>query len=216
MVESQISTHTSTDSGRCSGLVLPAVIRGEGIWGLLVSLTHDLIVPALARGMGNDPQSPLYLGDGSFHIPGIFAAVLQFCLAGIVAIVLNSWVNRRPRTVRVATRSAVPSPVPSAPVATKPGPPMAQTATPVAASAAPVATVATTVPPSPVNRPVATPVVPASLPVGAPITATPAPAKPVPVATAPPPPQPAPAKPAKTKPKQIYYNIVGEPVESDD
>jgi hypothetical protein len=189
---------TAGDTERWIGRILLAVVLGEGIWGLLVSLTRDVIVPALSRVMGGDPQSPLYLGDGAFRIPGIFAAVLQFCLAGIVAIILNSYVNRGPRVVRVVTR-VVSAPAFPAPV---------KASAPVPQAPAVPATAA--IPAAPVNRPV-----PPPMPVvaSAPPVIQPAPPA-VPVAKAPTPPPAPPAKPAK--PKKIYYNIVGEPVESDD
>jgi len=46
------------------GQLVAAVVLAEGIWGFLASLTSNLVVPLLARVMGGDPQSPLYLGKG--------------------------------------------------------------------------------------------------------------------------------------------------------
>ena len=48
--------------GKWVGQLVAAVILAEVIWGLLVSLTSDLLVPLLARVMNGDPGSPTYLG----------------------------------------------------------------------------------------------------------------------------------------------------------
>jgi len=84
--------------------IVIAVVLGEAIWGLLVSITSDLALPAMARVMGGDAQSPLYLGNGNFNVPALFTSVLELCFAGIVAVLLNSWSQRarrgRPKAVR--------------------------------------------------------------------------------------------------------------------
>jgi hypothetical protein len=87
------------DSGKWVGRVIVAVILGEGIWGLLVSITNNLALPALTRIMGADPQSPLYLGKSDFNFAALFTAVLQLCFGGIVAVLLYAWA-REPRRIR--------------------------------------------------------------------------------------------------------------------
>jgi len=169
------------DSGKWVGRVVVAVILGEGIWGLLVSITNNLALPALTRIMGADPQSPLYLGKSDFNFAALFTAVLQLCFGGIVAVILYAWA-REPRRIRAR---------------------VVQRATVVEQPRASVV-------PAPVD----------SQPTPVPGTSVP-PSKPVkPVEAAPlPTPQPAtqPSQPAKPKkPKEVYYNIVGEPIESDD
>jgi len=154
------------NAGRWIGRVIVAVLVAEGIWGLLTSLTRNVIVPALARTMGGDAQSPLYLGKGDFNFPALFISILELCLAGIVAVALNYWLGRGPRTAvpRIATaRRATAKPV-SPPPAAKP----TQTA----------------VPPPPAEF------------------------------WSPPAPKPETAKvPTKSaKPQEVYYNIVGEPI----
>ena len=65
MSENQTSaTEATVNSGKWIGQLVAAVILAEGIWGFLASLTNNLVVPLLAREMGSDPQSPLYLGKG--------------------------------------------------------------------------------------------------------------------------------------------------------
>ncbi len=90
-------------SGRWIAKLILAVILAEAIWAFIVSLTNSLILPALARVMGGDPQSPLYLGKGDFNVPAIFSSFLELCLAGIAAVLLNHWSGPRPVAVRVKT-----------------------------------------------------------------------------------------------------------------
>jgi len=197
----------AADAGTWISRLLIAVILGEGIWGLVVSVTRNLILPVLAKTMGGDVQSPLYLGKGDVNVPALFTSVLELCFAGIIAVVLNARVQRKARSTR--------------------GKPVRVTARPVqpAASTRPaIPTVKPAVAP-PEVKPVAAPVahaptapVPAAPP---PSVAVPSPgqfwsppepsSQPKPAAAAPPPKPPA--KPAKPKPpKEVYYNIVGEPI----
>ena len=166
--------------------VLIAVLLAEGIWGLIVSLTRDLLVPFLAQQMGADPQSPLYLGKGMYNFPALFIAVLQLCFAGIVAAALNAWVNRGPKAPRVKTirvrkvlvkqeGSKAPAPAAGPLSITAPPPPAA-----ASIPAGPATGQAPQAPPVPPSAAVA----------------------PAPAAT--------PSKPQK--PKEVYYNIVGEPI----
>lgn len=168
------------DSRKWIGRILMGVILGEAIWGFLVSLTNNLALPTMARVMGGDPQSPLYLGKGDFNIAALFASLLELCFAGIVAVLLNSWSRQsefvRSRPVRVAPVApplqapvfapppdARPTPAPDTAVQTKAAAPAPQSVPQPAQSAPPV------------------------------------------------------AKPSKPKPpKEVYYNIVGEPIEPDD
>ena len=89
--------------GRWVGLLVAAVVLDEAIWGLLVSLTNNLFLPLMAKVIGGDPQSPLYLGKGDLNVPALFSSFLGLCLAGIVFVLLNHWSRRRPAPVRVKT-----------------------------------------------------------------------------------------------------------------
>ncbi len=191
----------AADAGRWIGRLLIAVILGEGIWGLIVSLTHNLILPLLAKTMGGDVQSPLYLGKGDVNVPALFTSVLELCFAGIVAVILNAGIQRkavstRNKPVRVTARPARPAPA----------------LTPVEAAAVP----------PPVIKPAPAPVAPIPAPAQSVTPSAPSPSSgqfwsppepsPQPKASAPPSPKP-PARPAKPKPpKEVYYNIVGEPI----
>jgi len=188
--------------------VLVAVLLAEGIWGLIVSLTRDLLFPFLAQQVGGDPQSPLYLGKGAYDFPAVWGAVLELCFAGIVAAGVNAWLNRGPRAPRVRvvkvrkviTKAASPSAAPAA-------------AGPLSILAAPAPAAAPTPSTPPPAQAVPTPPI-SPAPVSVPSAPVPQQSKPAPPAAV------APAKPAKPKPpKEVYYNIVGEPInptEDDD
>jgi hypothetical protein len=121
--ETSSSQAPAADTGKWIGLLLIAVLVGEGVWGLIVSLTNNLVLPFLSRTMGADPQSPLYLGKGDFNIPALFTSVLELCFAGIVGVILNSWV-RKPVRRKAGRAKLVPTDpritVPSVPAVTPP------------------------------------------------------------------------------------------------
>jgi hypothetical protein len=179
-MENQTSTPDSTPSpGKLVGQLVAAVILAEGIWGFLASVTHNLVVPMLARTMEADPQSPLYLGKGELNIPAVFTSVLALCLTGIVFVLLYEWSRRKPASARV--KMVVKNVSQSAAV------PLSITAPPQ-----PLAPPRTAAPPV------------------AQISQPPAPVPPPPPQSKRAPPVATPAKPAR--PKEVYYNIVGEPI----
>ncbi len=204
------------DTGKWIGRVVIAVILAEGIWGFIVSVTNNLVLPVLARTMGGDVQSPLYLGKGDFNVPALFTAVLELCFAGIAAVILNSWLQRKPRMTR--TRAVRVSPIPMQSIT-----PTQPTAPPPSPSAVVPVQASVSVPSSPAmsaTAPVPAPATPAAAPAqttASPLAPSPgqfwsSPPEPAPQAkvAAPPPPK---AKPTKPKPpKEVYYNIVGEPI----
>jgi hypothetical protein len=182
---------SGTDPARWIGRVVIAVLVAEGIWGIIVSVTNNLILPLLARTMGGDVQSPLYLGKGDFNVPALFTSVLEFCFAGIVAVILNSWVQGKPKVTRG-------KPVRVSPVQPAPSP----------ARAVPPVQVAASVPASASAPAPATPSASAPSPPPGQFWSPPEPARAKAAAV---PPQAA--KAAKPKqPKEVYYNIVGEPI----
>jgi len=191
MDENQTSAPKSTLSpAKWVAQLVAAVILAEGIWGFLASLTSNLLVPLLARVMDGDPQSPSYLGKGELNVPALFNSVLALCLAGIVFVLLYEWSRGKPAPVRVK---------------------MIRGPKKVAQPAAgPLSTMA---PPEPVAVPTQTVVTPPPAPqisqalISAPTVPAPQQSKPTP------PPVVAPASPAKPKPpKEVHYNIVGEPI----
>lgn len=195
-------------SGKWIGQLVAAVILAEGIWGLLASVTNNLLVPLLARVMEGDPQSPLYLGKGELNVPAVFRSVLALCLAGIVFVLLHEWSRRKPARARVRTAQVTKKVSTAGPLSIT-APPIS--ATPVSATPAAVATSAPTAVARPTAQPAPTQPKPTPQISPPPVSALPASA---PVQAKPtPPPVVAPAKPAKPKPpKEVYYNIVGEPI----
>jgi len=198
---------SAADTGRWIGRVVIAVILAAAIWGFIASLTSNLVLPLLARTMGGDVQSPLYLGKGDINVPALFASVLELCFAGIAAVILNSVVQRKRKVIRVKSVRVSPIPV--------------QPAAPQVSAPRVIAPVQVVAPEPPLPKP---PVViysapePPAPPPAAPATpqeqfwSPPEPA-PAPKAAAPPSPPKPPAKPTKPKaPKEVYYNIVGEPI----
>jgi hypothetical protein len=215
------SESSGLDAGAWIGRVVIAVILAEAIWGFIVSVTNGLVLPLLARTMGGDVQSPLYLGKGDINVPALFTAVLELCFAGIAAVVLNSFLQRKSRVPRKLVRVTSTPAQPSIPVQSPAPPPSVPVAAPVqaAVSVPPPVTPAVSAP-APVMIPAAPPQVTASATASSPTTARApdsgqswSPPTPSPQAkTAAPPPLVKP-KPAKPKPpKEIYYNIVGEPI----
>jgi hypothetical protein len=194
------------DAGKWIGRVVIAVILAEGIWGFIASITNNLILPSLARIMGADAQSPLYLGKGDFNVPALFTSVLELCFVAIAAVILNSWVRRKPQPIR--SKSVRVSPIPAQPAAPADSP---LSIAPIqAAVSVPPPPKAPVPPPAAVAPVIASPAAPASTP--GQFWSPPEPS-PQPKAAAVPPPPKTPAKPAKPKqPKEVYYNIVGEPI----
>lgn len=201
---SRTSPAPAPDAGRWIGRLLIAVILGEGIWGLIVSVTNNLILPYMARTMGTDSRSPLSLGNGQFNVPGLFTSVLEICFAGIVAVILNSWIRRKPKVSR--RKPVRVTPIPVQPVAPPPQP-LAVVAVQAAESVPPPAAVAVPM----------TATGPRSLP---PSSASQSPGQfwsppePTPPKTVAPPPPPKAGKPKP--PREIVYNSVGEPLPFDD
>jgi len=173
-------TAPDADSRKWIAGIVVAVVLGEAIWGFLVSITSNLFVPAMARAMGGDAQSPLYLGNGDFNFQALFISVLELCFAGITAVLLNAW-SQKPRHARPKSVRATPVEAPATPIVAPP-------------AASPAATAADT----------------ATHEAAAPVRNVPSPPEP-------PPQSPKVAKPAKPQPpKEVYYNIVGEPLDPDD
>jgi large-conductance mechanosensitive channel len=214
---------------RWTGRMLMAVILGLGIWNLIASLIDNLVVPALGTLMGQDGSLPASF-TRNYDYPDLFVAVLKFWLAGIVAVSIH-WFLQRERKTRVAQPSAVASNLAEPRIVPAP---KAVQVTPVVPVGAPQPAVIAEVPavrhipvvqapPVPVPaRPV--PMQAAFTPVMAPVVPPKAAPIPAPVVArspvmAPVQNQPTLAKVEETKPKkkkQVYYNIVGEPVEVDE
>ncbi|MBV8050310.1 MAG: hypothetical protein JOZ80_03930 [Acidobacteriaceae bacterium] len=185
--------------GKWLALAVAAVILAEGTWSILVSLTRSLLLPLLARVLGGDSHSPLYLGPGDINIPDLFASILQLCLAGIVFLVIKAWAGKGDE-LRISPAKKISQP----PVAT--APPTVTAAIP--ANPRPTAFIAAAAQTSTISS-------------AGPVTSSPAPAQdqtssPAAAAQAAAVPKKAAEKPAtppkSQKPREVYYNLVGEPI----
>jgi hypothetical protein len=208
-MDQAVKTFTSegADARKWIGRIIMAVILGEAIWSLIVSVMNNLVVPWLGDVMGSSGL-PTSFTQRPYDYPDLFVSVLESCIAGIVAVILN-YFSQRPR---VGTVKPVKSSVPTAPVEPARVVPQAVAATTMTQATSPVA------PPAPVTAAPGAPspfVAPA--PPGRPVTVAP-PAPPVAnsVAAKPLPPAPKAEPPKLKKPKEVYFNIVGEPMPSDD
>jgi large-conductance mechanosensitive channel len=220
-------TSDGGDTRRWIGRLIIAVLLGEALWGLIVSFMNHVFVPWLGDVMGQSSGLPTSFTQRPYNYPELFVSVFEFCIAGLVAAVINYFLQRPaarrvkpvkstspPGPVRVISQAAPPAALPeTAPPQfgiTPAESPMSAPAQDVrmypvipsilvpAASAEPVTPIAAAPEPKPA---VVAPVVPA-IP------------KPVVSQPAPPAPKAEPAKPKK--PKNVYYNIVGEPMPSDE
>jgi hypothetical protein len=229
-MDQPVKPFTSEGAGarKWIGRLIIAVLLGEALWGLIVSVMNNVVVPWLGDVMGQSAGLPTSFTQRPYNYPELFVSVIEVCIAGLVAAVIN-YFFQRPAARRVKTVKNVPT-APPGPIR-------------VISQAAPSAALTETAPPqfgiasaeSPASAPAQDvrmyPVIPSILvpaasdePV-APIVAAPepkpavvaplAPAIPNPVASKPmPAPKAEPAKPKK--PKNVYYNIVGEPMPSDE
>jgi len=218
----KVKTFTSegADVRKWIGGIIMAVILGEAIWSLIVSVMNNLVVPWLGDVMGQSSGLPTSFTQRPYDYPDVFVSVLEFCIAGIVALILSyffQWQRAgRVKPVKSSVPTTVVEPVRVVPQAT------AAAATTQATS--PVALSAPVAKPDPVTSPVPVTVASAA---PAPFVALRPVARPVAVAPLAPPlansvaakllPSAPKAEPSKLKkPKEVYYNIVGEPMPSDE
>ena len=218
----------ATDTRRWMGRIIVAVILGEAIWGLIVAVMNNVVVPWLGDVMGQSSGLPTSFTQRPYNYPDLFVSVLEFCIAGLVAAVLNYFFQRpTTKTIRTVKSSAPAAAVEPARMFPQPATTAALTQTP-----APYPPPAPLMKPAPVEvqASAAVPAAPAVAPVTEPAPpASPAPsvmesaaARPLPTApvanpaTTPPLPAPKPEPAKPKKPKNVYYNIVGEPMPSDD
>jgi large-conductance mechanosensitive channel len=234
------------DTRRLIGRVIVAVILGEAIWALIVSVMNNLIVPWLGDVMGQSSGLPTSFVQRPYNYPDLFVTIIEACIAGLAAAILNYFVQR-PQTQRVKSVKSSPlagpvrmfpesvkTPAPSEVLVDQPSPsqavqhPVFRDTTPENQDVAVLSAEAVASAPEIKTEPVTPPSPPTLAPVEVARVNAPTPemkAAPIapptpPAAVAPPakPVQPSPktvaAKPKKPKP--VYYNIVGEPMPSDD
>ena len=206
-------TSEGPDSRKWIGRIIIAVILGEAIWGLIVSVMNNLVVPWLGDLMGQSSGLPTSFTQRPYDYPDLLVSIMEFGIAATIAAILNYFFQRQ-RVIRV---KPVKRPVPVEPAR----------AVPQAVTVANTQGTSAVALPPPVTKPdPVTPAAPIKVAPAAPapfvsqarpVTVAP-PAPPVanPPATKPLPTPPKADQPKLKKPKEAYYNIVGEPVPSDD
>jgi hypothetical protein len=222
-------TFTSEEAGvaRWIGRIIVAVILGEAIWNLIVSVINYVVVPWLGDLLGRSWNLPASFTQRPYNYLDLSVSVLELGVAGIVAVVLNYlFERRRAQKVKPSKSSSLQGSPRSAPIEVAKVAPQ-----PVGVGAqAQISSVALPVPPAK-RDPVAPPLAVAQVAAApAPLAAPPAvassalPAVSTPAGGSAPPKPPLPASPDKAidkapkpkKPKAVYYNIVGEPMPSDE
>ena len=185
---------------------------------------NHVFVPWLGDVMGQSSGLPTSFTQRPYNYPELFVSVFEFCIAGLVAAIINFFLQR-PAARRVKTVKSTSPPGPVRLISqTMPSSALTETAPPqfgITPIASPVSTPAQDVRMYPVIPSVLVPAAPAEPAAPAPeakpaVVAPVVQAVPKPVASKPAPPAPK-AEPAKPKkPKNVYYNIVGEPMPSDE
>ena len=215
-----------TDTRRWIARIIMAVILGEAIWGLIVSVMNNVVVPWLGDVMGQSSGLPTSFTQRPYNYPDLFVSILEFGIAALVAAVLNYFFQAPTTKAIRAVKSSAPA---VEPVRVFPQPTTTAALTQTPSPYTPPAPVIKAEPvtmPAPAAVPAAPPPAPAAEPAAlappAPPVAEPTAARPLPTA---PVARPAATKPSLTpktepskpkKPKEVYYNIVGEPMPSDD
>ena len=214
-MDQTVKTFTSegADARKWIVRIIMAVILGEAIWNLIVSIMNNLVVPWLGDVMGQASGLP-----ASFT-RDLFISVLEFCIAGIVAVMLNYFLQwQRAGSVKPVKSSAPTGPVEPARVGPQATAAAATTqATSPVAPPAPVAKPDPVTPPAPVTLAPAAPVpFVAPAPVARPMAVAPSAPPVANLAAKPLPSAPKTAPPKLKKAKEVYYNIVGEAMPSDE
>jgi hypothetical protein len=243
----RIFTAEGADTRKWVGRMITAVILGEAIWNLIVSVMNNVVVP-WRDVSGQSSGLPTSFTQRPYNYPELFVSIIEFCIAGLVAAILNYFFQRpgkrkisrvqgpvlvtpvEPARVtpqdattaamnQIGTNQARTNQVSTNQVSTNQASTnkatmnqMAMNETAISQPTSP----ATAPPPVPKLDPVS-PVAPVTAARVAQPVEIPSQAAPVvnPVAKSlPATPKAAPAKPKK--PKEVYYNIVGEPMPSDD
>ena len=215
-----------TDTRRWIGRIIMAVILGEAIWGLIVSVMNNVVVPWLGDVMGQSSGLPTSFTQRPYNYPDLFVSILEFGIAALVAAVLNYFFQGPDHEGNQGckefgcgrrTRANVPSAhhdcgadpnsfaVHPARAGNQGG----------AGHGTGTAAVSATPPPAPAAEPAA--LAPPAPPVTEPTAARPLPTAPAArTAATKPSLTPKTEPPNPKKPKEVYYNIVGEPMPSDD
>src|SRR5438128_10494801 len=90
-MDQTVKTFTSegADARKWIVRIIMAVILGEAIWSLIVSIMNNLVVPWLGDMMGQASGLPASFTQRPYDYPDLSISVREFCIAGIVAVMPN-------------------------------------------------------------------------------------------------------------------------------
>src|SRR6478736_1221154 len=95
------------DTRKLIGRIIVAVIVGEAIWSLIVSVMNNVIVPWLGDVVGQSSGLPASFTQRPYDYPDLFVSIVEFFIAAIVAFVLNYFFQRaRGGTVKPSKQSS--------------------------------------------------------------------------------------------------------------
>jgi large-conductance mechanosensitive channel len=159
-MDQTVKTFTSegADARKWFGRIIMAVILGEAIWNLIVSVMNNLVVPWLGDVVGQSSGLPTSFTQRPYDYPDVFVSVLEFCIAGIVAVLLNYFLHRQ----RAGRVKPVKSSAPTAPVEPARVIPQAAAAAATTQATSPVAPPAPLAKPDPVTPPAPVTLAPAA------------------------------------------------------
>ena len=105
-------TSDGGDARRWIGRLIIAVLLGEAIWGLIVSFMNHVFVPWLGDVMGQSSGLPTSFTQRPYNYPELFVSVFEFCIAGLVAAIINFFLQRpAARRVKTVKSTSPPGPV---------------------------------------------------------------------------------------------------------
>ena len=82
-------TSEGSDARKWIGRIIIAVILGEAIWSLIVSVMNNLVVPWLGDVMGQSSGLPASFTQRPYNYPDLFVSILEVCIAGTMAVILR-------------------------------------------------------------------------------------------------------------------------------
>src|SRR6476646_6023744 len=95
MDQAKTFTSEGPDARKWIGRIIIAVILGEAIWSLIVSVMNNVVVPWLGDVVGQSSGLPASFTQRPYDYPDLFVSVVEFCVAALLAVILNSFFQRQ-------------------------------------------------------------------------------------------------------------------------
>jgi hypothetical protein len=105
-MDQTVKTFTSegADARKWIGRIIMAVILGEAIWSLIVSVMNNLVVPWLGDVMGQSSGLPSSFTQRPYDYPDLFISVLEVCVANSIAFKAAALPRAQPSSGRVSVQ----------------------------------------------------------------------------------------------------------------